>query len=404
MAVLQIPKAFKFLAEPANYKVLYSGRSATKSWSIVRQLIINATQSKLLIVCCREVQGSIADSVHRLIADQIRIAGLDWAFHIGKHTIVCKTTGTEFIFKGLFNSRSSESIKSLEGCDICWVEEAQTLSRDSMTMLLPTVRKPGSEVWFSFNPRFPEDAVWETFVANKPPPDSIVEKVSWRDNPFFTQKLMDLMEFDRAVSEARYLHVWEGELNTGYGNLMKRDWWNRWDPEAKDNYILKFVSADTAFSKSTTADYSVLGLFGITMDNLDLLDISRGRWSYPELLEETKDFYDKHSGTNSIHSAPMSSMVVEKKASGQSLIQSLEAEGYDVLPFTPESDKVSRVNAITPLIFRGNIRIPPEGYALWVEDFIAECSAFRDDMQHPHDDQVDVLTQAGLIWQETVSN
>lgn len=398
-----IPEVFSPLFEPYRFKVFASGRGAAKSWAFARVLLLLSLRSKdLFILCCREVQKSIEDSVHALLKDQIKTLNLSGFFDVTATTITARPTGSRFRFKGLFNERAADTVKSLEGANYCWVEEAQTISENSLEVLIPTIREQESEIWFSLNPRFKEDAVWQMFFANEAPPGSCVKKISWRDNPFFPDVLSQQLRHDKQVSNARYLHVWEGALKSAAGNLIKREWWARWDPLNKPVYALRFVAADTAFSEKTTADFSVLQLWGITADgqNLDLLDSWAGRWNYPTLLANTKTFYETHKTSDS--AAPLGALVVEKKASGQSLLQSLDYEGFDVHPFDPgDMDKVRRVNAVIPAIFHKRIRIPPDEYKDWVEPFIAECAAFSDDMSHPHDDQVDAMTSAVLVWYET---
>jgi phage terminase large subunit len=198
------------------------------------------------------------------LRNQIKSLGLTPFFRITATTIICTLTGSRFRFKGLYNERVADTVKSLEGANYCWVEEAQTISQNSLDILIPTIREEGSEVWFSLNPRFKEDAVWQMFFTDPKnvPPNSLIKTISYKDNPFFPAVLQEQLEHDKLVSNARYLHVWEGALKSAAGNLLKREWWRQWNPKEPDKYQLRFISADTAFSKSTTADYSVLQLWG----------------------------------------------------------------------------------------------------------------------------------------------
>lgn len=199
---------FDILFKPARYKVLYGGRGAAKSWEIARALIIKGLQSKLRVLCAREIQHSIADSVHKLLSEQIYEMGFAPWYKITKNTIT-GVNGTEFIFSGLrFNVRE---IKSKEGIDICWIEEAQSVSEESWDVLIPTIRKEKSEIWLSFNPDAETDPTYRRFVID-PPPDSFVRKVSWQDNPWFPDVLRQEMEYLKRVDYEAYLHVWEGEV------------------------------------------------------------------------------------------------------------------------------------------------------------------------------------------------
>lgn len=155
----------------------------------------------------RDFQASIADSVHKLLSDQITALGLENQYRVFNNSII-GVNGTEFIFKGL--KINASQIKSTEGVDICWVEEAHSVSDESWELLIPTIRKPGSEIWISFNPMNEEDPTYRRFVKN-PPPGAIVKKVGWRDNPWFPSVLKKEMEHMKEVDYEQYLHVWEGE-------------------------------------------------------------------------------------------------------------------------------------------------------------------------------------------------
>lgn len=206
-----LPLAFKFLFPPARYKVGYGGRGAAKSWNFGRGLLIKGTEKPLRILCTREVQTSIKDSVHRLLQDQIAAMGLSDFYTVSQVNISGKN-GTEFIFSGL-STQTAESIKSFEGIDIVWVEEANAVSEFSWRILIPTIRKEGSEIWVSFNPDLELDPAYQRFVI-KPPPDAVVRYLTYRDNPYFTSVMRKEMEHLKATDYAEYEHVWEGKLKT----------------------------------------------------------------------------------------------------------------------------------------------------------------------------------------------
>jgi phage terminase large subunit len=159
------------------------------------------------VLCTREIQNSIKDSVHKLLKDQINEMGLNDYFIVTRDEIRSKI-GSEFIFKGL--RHNIQEIKSTEGIDICWVEEAQSVSKESWDLLIPTIRKEGSEIWVSFNPHFVEDETYQRFVVN-PPPNAIVVKVNYYDNPFFPDVLREEMEYLKKIDYNYYKHIWEGE-------------------------------------------------------------------------------------------------------------------------------------------------------------------------------------------------
>jgi predicted phage terminase large subunit-like protein len=416
MLPLEIPIAFEPLQQKARYKVFASGRGAAKSHSFARQLIAVSENERCRILCCREVQKSIDQSVHQLLSGIIRKSGRSDLFDITKTKIQCLKTGSEFIFAGLKDLRAADAIRSVEDVKYCWIEEAQNISEESFDILDPTIRVSDSEIWFSLNPRFDTDIAYSMFFDGQPSgipgtvktknvEGAVVRFLSWRDNPFFTDENYRSMCRDKAISDGKYLHKWEGHLQTAAGNMIPRNWWNRYDPGEQRTYLMRFISADTAFSSKTTADYSVMTLWGFDRDHLDLLDMVRGRWEYPQLLAEAKRYLAQHTNqTDFINGVgSMGSMVIEKKASGQSLIQSMRDEGFDVLEYDPGTlDKISRVYAATPAIKFGRVRIPPDDYAPWVPTFLDECSAFRDDMKHAHDDIVDTVTQAEYTWRQTI--
>lgn len=204
---IQFPDKLQCLFRPSRYKVLYGGRGGAKSWGIARALLIQGSTAKHKILCAREIQKSINDSVHALLADQIGEIGLEGFYDIQKATIYGKN-GTEFIFAGLRSNISN--IKSIPGLTRAWVEEAQTVSNASMKVLIPTVRELGSEIWLSFNPELEDDDVYQNFVAD-PPPDSTVIKIGWQDNPWFPDVLKLEKDHLRKKDYQEYLHVWEGQ-------------------------------------------------------------------------------------------------------------------------------------------------------------------------------------------------
>lgn len=199
---------YQDLFRPFRYKIYWGGRGGGKSWAIARALVILGAHKKLRILCAREIQHSIADSVHKLLIEQIAELGLESRYRVTQNAIL-GINGTEFIFKGLrFNVRE---IKSTEGIDICWVEEAQSVSEESWAVLIPTVRKAGSEIWLSFNPLNEDDPTYQRFVIHTPP-DAAVHKVGFRENPWFPDVLRREMEYLKQVDYEAYLHIWGGEV------------------------------------------------------------------------------------------------------------------------------------------------------------------------------------------------
>lgn len=204
------PKIRRLLFGPsARYRVAYGGRGSGKSWSFARAILAKTWGGKMRVLCAREIQKSIKDSVHRLLSDQIEALGLSGEFDVLRDEIRCKHNGSEILFTGLANT-TVESIKSFEGADICWIEEGQTVSDRSWEILIPTIRKPGSEIWVSFNPYLETDPTFLRFVKD-PPPGSRVCWVNWDDNPSIPAELLAEKDYLYRVDPEAAAHVWGGE-------------------------------------------------------------------------------------------------------------------------------------------------------------------------------------------------
>ena len=203
---IEFPDKLRVLFQPNRYKILYGGRGGAKSWGIARALLILGAQKPLRILCAREIQKSIQDSVHQLLKDQIAALGLEGFYEI-LNTEIRGKNGSLFMFAGL--KHNVGNIKSKEGIDIVWVEEAQTVSKHSWETLVPTIRKEGSEIWVSFNPELETDETYKRFVLN-PPSGAIVQKINWSDNPWFPEVLRLEKDALQERDPDAYLTVWEG--------------------------------------------------------------------------------------------------------------------------------------------------------------------------------------------------
>jgi len=214
------PEKLKPLFEHYRYKVAWGGRAATKSWGFARALLIKAAEKRLRILCTREVQKSIKDSVHSLLGDQIQAIGLGQHYRVLEHEIR-GINGSEFIFAGL-STQTIESIKSYEGVDIVWVEEARAVTKRSWDILIPTIRKEGSEIWVSFNPELDSDETYVRFVLN-PPPESKVMFLTYRDNPWLTETSRKDLEHTRKVDPEGFENIWEGKCRTAVEGAIYRN-------------------------------------------------------------------------------------------------------------------------------------------------------------------------------------
>lgn len=216
----EFPEKLRFLFDPHRYKVAWGGRGAGKSWGIARALLILGTQKKLRVLCARETMKSIEESVHQTLTDQISQLSLGDFYRVQLKNIV-GVNGTEFFFAGV--RQSVENIKSYEDVDICWCEEAQAMSKRSLSILIPTIRKENSEIWFSFNPEFEDDEIYKMFIVNHHDLAQVVN-INWRDNPWFTGVLMREMESLRRRDPDECDHVYEGTLrSTVEGAIYKKE-------------------------------------------------------------------------------------------------------------------------------------------------------------------------------------
>lgn len=225
MSILSIPTPRKFvpLLGKARYKGCHGGRGSGKSHFFAELLVEKAIlQPGLRAACVREVQKSLKNSVKLLVEDKIRKLGVQDSFEILEAEIRTPGGGV-IIFQGMQN-HTADSIKSLEGFDVAWVEEAQSLSQRSLDLLRPTIRKPGSELWFSWNPAKPDDPVDALLRGGSPPKDSVVVEVNWNDNPFLPAELRADLEDDRRRDPDKFLHVWQGHYSLNSEARVFRNW------------------------------------------------------------------------------------------------------------------------------------------------------------------------------------
>ncbi len=227
MSGIAFPEKLRpLLTQRSRYKCSYGGRGSGKSWSFARALLVLGTQHKLRILCTREVQRSIRDSVHKLLSDQIERMGLGSFYTITQANIV-GCNGTEFLFAGLAD-QTADSIKSYEGVNIVWCEEAQSISKRSWDTLTPTIRAEhpdfgDSEIWISFNPNLDTDETWTRFVENSPP-GTVLMPMNYQDNPWFPKVLEQEREHAKATMDpASYENIWEGKCKTAVSGAIYGD-------------------------------------------------------------------------------------------------------------------------------------------------------------------------------------
>jgi phage terminase large subunit len=293
--VHEFPEKLAILRQPSRYKVLYGGRGGMKSWGIARQLLLDSYERKLLTLCTREIQKSVEESVYRLLCNQIEAMQLSDFYDIQK-TKITGRNGSEFVFAGLRHNMNN--LKSFEGADRVWVEEAVTVSKASWEKLTPTIRVAGSEIWMSFNPDLEEDYTYQHFVTD-PPPDSQVLKIGWQDNPWFPDVLRQEMEDCKRRDYKNYLHIWEGQCKQAVegaifaNELQKANEEHRITRVAVQPGIPVFTFWDLGESDNTAIWFAQI--VGMEYRMIDYYQCNRQKMShYVEVLAKRGYMYGDH--------------------------------------------------------------------------------------------------------------
>jgi phage terminase large subunit len=281
MPAIDLYPAFEPFLEPHRYKVACGGRAGMRSWTVARLLLLEALKGKRFILCAREFQTSIKDSVLRLLEEQIDLMGLSSRFKVMRDSILADN-GSEFIFKGLHHN--IYEIKSTEGVDFCWVEEAENVSNESWDILLPTIRKAGSEIWLTYNPKDLEAPTHKRFYLQRQP-DEVLVQTTYLDTEAFgalPKEIKELAEHDKRHDTDRYDWVWLGNprrlsaARIFAGKVRSA----RFDPPADCRF---FHGADWGFAQDPTVivrswiegrslfvDHAEYG-FGVEMQELSAL-------------------------------------------------------------------------------------------------------------------------------------
>lgn len=224
MAKLTIdtPEVFEPLLHPARYKGAWGGRGSGKSHFFAELLIEDSIREKIDAVCLREVQKSLKFSVKKLLESKIQAMNAGAYFEVQNEQIKAVNGGV-IIFQGM-QDHTSDSIKSLEGFRRAWFEEAQSASQRSLDLLRPTIRAPGSELWFSWNPNFATDPIDVLLRGKNPPPNSVIVNANYRDNPWLPQELKDELEYDRRRDPDKFAHIWLGEYQRNSEARVFKNW------------------------------------------------------------------------------------------------------------------------------------------------------------------------------------
>lgn len=300
----QFPEKLSFLFEKYRYKVLRGGRGSAKSWSVARALLIQGKLEPLRIGCFREVQKSIKDSVHALLKDQIQLLGFGKEYEVLANEIR-GTNDTQILFGGL-SDHTVESIKSFEGLDRAWVEEGQTVSKKSWSILIPTIRKLESEIWVTYNPDLDTDETHQRFTI-KEPSDCMNVLINYNDNPWFNQVLeQERLDCLRDYPKD-YANIWEGKCRPAavgaiyYDEIEDAQANNRicnlpYDPMLKVHVIFDLGWNDATSILMVQRNASEIRIIDYIEDSHKKLD------EYSNMLKERKynwgNVYLPHDGYN----------------------------------------------------------------------------------------------------------
>ena len=349
---VKIPAKLAPLLKPKRYKGAYGGRGGAKSHFFAEQVICQALSGKR-IVCLREVQISIKESVKQLLTDKISAFGLDAQFTVLESEIR-GPHNSQIIFKGL-QSFNAANIKSLEGFDIAWVEEAQTLSQHSLDLLRPTIRKVDSELWFSWNPRYKTDAV-DKFFRKDNRDDAISVMINWYDNPWFKDTpLHKDMLTDFATDEDKAEHVWNGAYGSSRGAILAK-WVGQAEREGRinDNVVYDpdgakiVISSDLGF-RDTTAWWFWQAVPG----GFNLVDYMQGNFmDADDWIPQIKDKLSDIGGRNCLGKIwlPSDSKAKTFQSKHTSMEKFITAFGMDALAMVPPSRKADQIETARTVI------------------------------------------------------
>lgn len=406
---VEVPRKLKPLLYAKRYKGAYGGRGGAKSHFFAEQVILKAYGSHKRIVCIREVQNSIKDSVKQLLIDKINKLGVMQWFEVldqeirGPH-------GSIIVFKGM-QSYNASNIKSLEGYDIAWVEEAQTLSQHSLDLLRPTLRKDGSELWFSWNPRFKTDPV-DMFFRKSPPGDAVSVMVNWYDNPWFPDVLRREMEHDFSVDEDKAEHIWNGAYGSSQGAILAR-YVGRAERDGRITDTVEFdrdgasieVSADLGFRDTASFWYwqRKLGGFSVLKYEGDT-GLDAGDW-IPRIQESLSAI----TGGGKLGKIwlPHDARAKTFQSKHTTIEQFAQAFGADKVAIVPQSKKLDQINAARTIMPRcefNRTECEPgiDGLLAWEYAYNEETGVFsREPLHNWASHPSDAFCYGAQVMQET---
>jgi phage terminase large subunit len=384
---VDVPRAFKPLLEPKRYKGAFGGRGGAKSHFFATQMVLQCYRRLTRAVGIREIQLSIRDSVRQLLADKVEQLGLGSHFTVLDTEIRCDN-GSNIVFRGM-QAYNAETIKSLEGYDLAWVEEAQTLSQRSLDLLRPTIRKPGSEMWFGWNPRFRTDPI-DVFFRKHPSPEKIAVEVNWRDNPWFPDVLRKDMESDKADDPERAEHVWEGGYEIGQGAILAR-WIERAEKAGRITDDVAYdpkgppieISCDIGFRDTSTWWYWQRQIGGASVIDYDRdSGLEAADW-----IERIKALLTEKNYRLGCIWLPHDARAKTFAAKYSAVEQFLRAFGQGKVAVVPQSSKPDRINAARTFIKkcefnRTNCEIGLDGLRAWEFEWDEDNRIFSREPLH----------------------
>lgn len=369
-----------------SYRVMYGGRGSAKSMTAAQIILIWAACEPLRVLCVRQFQNSLKESFFAELKNALESTPELQPYYTVSATSITSVCGSEFFFKGL--ERNVQSIKSVANVDVTIAEEAEQIGEDAWRVLLPTVRRrPKAEVWVITNPLEDGSATDVRFVKYKDDRCMAV-MCNYRDNQFFPEGLEEERQRDlKMLSESVYRHIWEGEYLLEVEHCVyKRSWFEqRYEDVQGWAWDAVIHSWDTAYKAEQHNDPSACTVWGIKENNAYLLHVLNERMEYPALKQAVIDMHAKH---------PATKVLIEDKASGQSLIQELRQQTQlPIEAVKPDGDKRTRAVASTQLCADGRIYLPAN--AEWLRDFEKQMFFFTGDpkLDKAHDDMVDSTSQ-----------
>lgn len=388
-----MPPAFRELTTPSRFKAFYGGRGSAKSWSVARQIAINAATSKRHWLCCREIQMSIAESVKELLESQINLIGASYMFDITR-THLRGTNGSKINFAGLRSN--AVAIKSMEDLDGAWVEEAAGVSSSSIKLLEPTVRNEGSEIWYTWNPETEFDAVDIKFRGpNAPVDDAIIRRVSYKDNNWFPAVLRKDMLRDYEDDPENADHVWGG----GYKKASKHAYYARLIARMKQRGQITRVPIDPTAPVHVAWDLGIGQNMALTFlqffpKSISVVDFIQGDdeaaiTGLPWYLDRLRELDYKYGRMIMPHDAN----TADSAFGGDTREQALQTAGYEteIVPSMNPGDRIDLVKRVLPITYIDEQKAADLLKAMrsftenWDEDRRASKGPLRNWAMHPAD-------------------